>query len=245
MRATSRQRRNSLRLQGYDYAQPGGYFVTICTYGRRCVLGRIVDGRMLLSEVGRVVEEVWARIPEHFENTRADMFQVMPNHLHGIVDIKEVGRTHMVTRAGKVNGATVWARHVVPIQEPTKEEFGKPRSGTLSTIIGSFKAAVTRELRRQGKCMERSFWHRSFHDHVLRDDVDRFFVERYIELNPILWDLDADNAALDPNSIAVLRRRLQELYGLTGLALERVVEHELNYRTWRERELQSETVCAD
>lgn len=232
MHATGRQRRNSLRLQGYDYAQPGGYFVTICTYGRRCVLGEIVDGRMLLSELGRVVEDAWAMIPEHFKDTRADVFQVMPNHLHGIVEIKEARGANMVRQADEVNGAIVWARHVVPIQKNAKEKFGKPRPGTLSTIIGSFKAAVTRQLRRQGKYIEHSIWHRNFHDHVIRDDVDRFFVERYIELNPILWDLDADNAALDENSIEVLRERLQERYGLVGSALERVVEHELNYRTW-------------
>ena len=71
----------------------------------------------------------------------------------------------------------------------------------------------------------------------MRDDVDRFFIEWYIELNPLLWNLDADNVALDENSIEVLRAKLQERYGLVGLALERVVDHEMNYRTWREREL--------
>ena len=190
-----------------------------------------------MSELGRIVEDAWTRIPEHFGNTRTNVFQVMPNHLHGIVDIKEARRANTVIQTGGENDSAVRARHVVPLQKTNTGKFGKPRPGTLSAIIGSFKAAVTRQLRREGEYMELPVWHRNYYDHVVRDDVDRFFIEWYIELNPLLWNLDADNVALDENSIEVLRAKLQERYGLVGLALERVVDHEMNDRTWREREL--------
>ncbi|MFN0157615.1 MAG: transposase, partial [Bacteroidota bacterium] len=98
---TIKRRRNSLRLKGFDYSEPGGYFVTICTYERRCVLGEVADGRMILSDEGKAVENAWKQIPDHFENTKLDVFQIMPNHVHGIIEIKEPNH--------------VGARHVVPL----------------------------------------------------------------------------------------------------------------------------------
>ena len=90
-------RRNSLRLKGYDYSQPGEYFATICTKHRACILGKVRDGKMRLSEIGVIVDSCWQQIPEHFLNTRVGVFQVMPNHVHGIIEIKKkpVGARHV------------------------------------------------------------------------------------------------------------------------------------------------------
>ena len=48
--------RRSIRLKGYDYAQAGAYFVTVCTQDRACLFGDIVDEQMRLNDVGRMVE---------------------------------------------------------------------------------------------------------------------------------------------------------------------------------------------
>jgi len=82
-------RRKSIRLKSFDYSEPGEYFVTICTKDRACILGDIVEGKMRLSEIGKIVETCWKEIPEHFENMRVSVFQIMPNHLHRIVEILE------------------------------------------------------------------------------------------------------------------------------------------------------------
>lgn len=79
----------SIRLKGYDYARPGEYFITICTMNRKCIWGDIVEGNMQLSDMGQIVDACWRGIPQHIKNTRVDVFQVMPNHLHGIVEILE------------------------------------------------------------------------------------------------------------------------------------------------------------
>ena len=89
------------------------------------------------------------------------------------------------------------------------------------------------ELRKSGRSTSRSIWQRNYHNHIIRDDVDRFFIEQYIELNPIVWDVDTDNPASGEKSIDQLRAKLQERHGLTGLALERVIDYELNYRDWQ------------
>ena len=78
-------RRRSMRLPGYDYSQAGAYFVTICTRGRVCVLGDVVDGRVRLSEFGRLAHSVWSELPRHYSHVRLDAWVVMPNHVHGIV----------------------------------------------------------------------------------------------------------------------------------------------------------------
>lgn len=76
--------RRSIRVKGYDYASPGGYFITIRIQHGLCLLGEVMDGAMQLNEAGRMVEATWSSLPETFEYLELDVHQVMPNHLHGI-----------------------------------------------------------------------------------------------------------------------------------------------------------------
>ncbi len=77
--------RRSIRLKNYDYSQPGAYFVTICTEGRRCCFGQIIEGEMHLSDVGQNVQRLWSTIPERFSNVELDHYIIMPNHMHSII----------------------------------------------------------------------------------------------------------------------------------------------------------------
>jgi hypothetical protein len=72
--------RRSIRLQGYDYAQAGAYFVTICVYNRECLLSEIVDGETQLTEIGRIVVKTWDNLLSRFSCIELDMFVAMPNH---------------------------------------------------------------------------------------------------------------------------------------------------------------------
>ncbi len=81
--------RRSIRLKGYDYTQPGAYFITICTHGRECLFGEIIDGEMHLNEAGPIVVQTWWDLPNHVPNVQLDAFVVMPNHVHGIIIITE------------------------------------------------------------------------------------------------------------------------------------------------------------
>jgi hypothetical protein len=78
-------RRRSIRLPGYDYSQPGGYFVTVCTKDRECVFGEVVEGEVRLNEAGRVIADTWKWLGRHYSYVELDEWVIMPNHLHAIV----------------------------------------------------------------------------------------------------------------------------------------------------------------
>ena len=86
------------RLPEYDYAQPGAYFVTICTKDRQCLLSRISVGAtcgrpdsVVLTHAGEIVERELNRIGEIYENVAVDSYAIMPNHVHVILHIREGG----------------------------------------------------------------------------------------------------------------------------------------------------------
>ena len=74
----------SARLQSWDYGWNGYYFVTICTHGHKPWFGEIVDGKMVLSDIGELANKFWRQIHMHFRFTRLNVFVVMPNHVHGV-----------------------------------------------------------------------------------------------------------------------------------------------------------------
>ncbi len=85
--------RRSIRLRGYDYSAAGGYYATVVAFRRECLFGEVVEGEMRLNDLGRVVREEWFRSAEirkeiHLEE---DEFIVIPNHIHGIIWIYDVG----------------------------------------------------------------------------------------------------------------------------------------------------------
>lgn len=84
---TDLHHRRSTRLKDYDYAQPGAYFLTVCTRDRECLFGNIVGGEMRLNECGMAVYEEWLETAQLRENVELDAFTIMPNHVHGIVII--------------------------------------------------------------------------------------------------------------------------------------------------------------
>src|SRR4051812_6200732 len=79
--------RGSQRLIGYDYSEPGAYFVTICTSQRQLLFGSVRYGTMYANALGRAARGLWNDIPKHRPYVRLGSFVVMPNHVHGIVKI--------------------------------------------------------------------------------------------------------------------------------------------------------------
>lgn len=77
--------RRSIRLQGYDYAQAGAYFITICIQNGETLLGEIVEGSMVLNAVGEMVVSFWLDIALKFPTIELDAFVCMPNHIHFII----------------------------------------------------------------------------------------------------------------------------------------------------------------
>jgi putative transposase len=95
--------RRSIRLKDYDYAQAGLYFITICTKNRDCLFGRISSGEMKLNDAGENAYACWLEIPKHFSNTILHEFVIMPNHVHGIVEILGTNQNSAVDGAKNVS----------------------------------------------------------------------------------------------------------------------------------------------
>jgi putative transposase len=88
--------RKSIRLQGYDYSQGGVYFVTIITYQRDCLFGEIVNEEMKLNDFGKIADECWSAIPQHFPFVELGAYVIMPNHVHGIIIINDAHKNNLL-----------------------------------------------------------------------------------------------------------------------------------------------------
>jgi REP element-mobilizing transposase RayT len=168
----------SVRLAGWDYASEGMYFVTICTKDRFPFFGDIRDGDTVLSEIGKIAQQYWQQLPNHHLDAICDQFVVMPNHLHGIVAI---------TRS---NG-----RSSRPTIHPTTNQMSamSPQAGSLSVIVRTYKAAVSRWCRQAN--FEHFAWQARFYDHIIRNDDSLRRIRQYILDNPARWSEDKDNPA--------------------------------------------------
>ncbi len=172
--------RRSIRLKEFDYAQPGGYFVTIVTYQRDLLFGEIVNEEMVLNEFGKIADECWRVIPEHFPIVELGAYVIMPNHVHGIIVINDNKNGTTMK-----SSSSVGARHASPL--PPRGV--KPKS--IGAIVGSFKSAVTRRIGREHNT--RGIWQRNYYEHVIRNHEDWDRIHRYIESNPSLWTEDEEN----------------------------------------------------
>jgi putative transposase len=167
----------SARLRGWDYRSRGWYFVTICTRNRANLFGEVVDQQVQLSRIGRIAASELQSLPNHYNNVTVDESVVMPNHVHAIIAI---------------DGEHCFSPHAhmeLPFADAVA--FGPPRPGSLSAIIRSFKAGVTRRVNEFA--MEPVIWQARFHDHLLRGDRAIEAVREYIRNNPVNWVVDREN----------------------------------------------------
>ena len=188
---SEKHHRRSIRLRGWDYTNPGAYFVTICTHNGECLFEDPVLRRM--------VETTWRRIPCHFPHVRLDEFVVMPNHVHGIiwiVDKPVVGARHSRESSSPTDA--------IPSDEPTqsrKQPSGNASPlrpcgvvpGSLGAIVGNFKSVTARRVNRIRKTPGAPVWQRNYYEHIVRSEDELRRIREYIRLNPLKWELDREN----------------------------------------------------
>ena len=162
-------RKSSPRLRGYEYSLPGGYFVTICTYKRVNSFGEVLDREMLLNRAGEIAQSAWRDLPNHYVNIQLDHYVVMPNHLHGIIFIKETDRRDRFLNLS------------------LQKQHG------LSEIVRGYKTWSARKMNQAMKSTGSPVWQRSFHDRVIRDEEELNRIREYIEANPLNWERDEEN----------------------------------------------------
>ena len=185
--APKRQRR-SIRIQGYDYTRQGAYFVTICTRNRVCLLGDIVEGRMHLSEAGRLAQAVWEDLPHHYPHVQIDVWVIMPNHMHGIIILTEAQATEDDMQS-EADPRTDVGAGLKPA--PT----AATRHG-LSEIVRAFKTFSARRINALHNTVGTPFWQRNYYEHVIRNESALDRIRQYIVDNPARWREDPENPAV-------------------------------------------------
>ena len=162
--------RRSIRLKGYDYANSGYYFVTICVQNGKCVLGEVVDDEIILNDWGQIVANTLAWLEEQYDHVILDEWMIMPNHIHFILIFHDT---------------TVGA-----VRKPPEKR--KP----LGRIIGAFKTVSSKEINNLRNSSGTRFWQRDFYEHIIRNDRSLQAIRDYIRNNPANWNKDK----LHPNA---------------------------------------------
>ena len=178
MNYNSQHYRRSIRLKEYDYSQPGWYYITICTYNKKCLFGRIANSKMVLNEFGKIVNEEWQKTKEIRRNIDLDYYVIMPNHVHGIIIIE-------------FNSDNVGANSYSPLQgnECIKNKLIST-SRTIGAIVRGFKGSVTKRINELRNTRGSPVWQRNYYEHILRNEMDLYCTRNYIKNNAFKWELD-------------------------------------------------------
>jgi REP element-mobilizing transposase RayT len=161
----------SARAKWWDYGQEGVYFITICTANRKCLFGNIVDSSMTLSPAGEIVNQEWGKSFEIRKELSCDAFVIMPNHIHAILRIDNVG----VDSGAGTRGST--AAHGI----------ARRSSKSVSSFVAGFKSATTKSVNDLQKTSKFVVWQARFHDHIIRNDAEYRRISDYIISNPYRW----------------------------------------------------------
>ena len=160
----------SIRLQNWDYSWDWYYFVTICTKNRENYFWKIIDWKMILSDLGKIIQKFYLEIPNHFDNVKLDEYVIMPNYIHWIIIIDNNNTNNVETRQWKNRFQNQWKK-------------------TLSSIIWSFKSICTKTI---NKIQNKIFFARQsgFYEHIIRDEKSLNNIRKYIIENPLNWEKD-------------------------------------------------------
>lgn len=184
--------RRSIRLKGYDYSQAGLYFITICCQDRACRFGKIENGAMILNEYGMIACNEWIKLQERFVNLKMDVFQIMPNHMHGIIALHTVGATLAV--APNDNAVVPNDNAVVPNDNVNTRAGASPApTGTVPDIVGAYKSLVANgclEIYKSKNEIMGKLWQRNFYEHIIRNEQSYNTISNYIVNNPSNWKGD-------------------------------------------------------
>lgn len=210
--------RRSIRLKGYDYSQNGLYFITICCQNRICRFGHIENKEMVLNEYGEIANNEWVKLAERFPNFELDVFQIMPNHMHGIIVLNNKNASvgsglapdqTLVPTKGQPQGiAPMIDPTIDPRNEKTQELVetnGQPRgidpvngrpqriAPTVSDIVGAYKSLVANSCLEIFKAKNKTMgklWQRDFYEHIIRNQQAYLKISEYIINNPAKWNED-------------------------------------------------------
>lgn len=164
------RRPNSLRLSTWDYREAGSYSVTINAHEHQLIFGTVIDGEMVLNNIGALVDAQWRKLHRPDRGVYLDIHIVMPNHLHGIVILTP------------------------PPNLPPAIPAVNAARGSLGALIASFKGVASRAIRRQfPEFATHAIWQRNYRDRIIRNEAELHRARTYILNNPLQWEIDYNN----------------------------------------------------
>lgn len=198
----------SARKPDWDYRAPAIYYVTICTQNRVHYFGNIKNGKIILSSIGEIANKHWFDIPYHFPFIELINFVVMPNHIHGLLQIHDnddnirngSGQSTEMSQPADTTQSTVDTLHATSLrgidQYPNisnatnKNELMSgisPKRGSLPSVLRSYKSAVSKSAHENGF---RFAWQPRYHDHIVKNPDEFQRIYDYISNNPRNWEKD-------------------------------------------------------
>jgi REP element-mobilizing transposase RayT len=165
--------RRSIRLRGYDYSNAGAYFVTICLNQRIPskmriaqqpydfpTFGAVKNGVMILNDSGKIVQRIWNEMPKYYSGIEMGEFIVMPDHVHGIIEITLNANRHKISLPYLID---------------------RFKTGTTNKYIDGVKTFKWKSFRKK-------LWQRNYWESIIRNEKGYAKVTEYIRNNPILWE---------------------------------------------------------
>jgi REP element-mobilizing transposase RayT len=189
--------RKRIRMDGFDYSKDNLYFITSCVKNMNCCFGHVVrtgrdlsvqhadqnlipsENKMILNEWGKIAESQWLWLAVQYSYVVLHEFVIMPNHMHGILEIK---RANIVVQTGRD----------LSVQQPPD------KIKSLSELMGAYKTTTSSKIHllENAKSTDGSrpvsifAWHRSFHDRIIRNESEYRRISEYIRNNPLKWSED-------------------------------------------------------
>ncbi|MCE5285513.1 MAG: transposase [Pelosinus sp.] len=160
--------RKTIRLKDFDYSQAGSYFITICTNNRFHLFGEVCNKanaipRMVLNSAGEMIQDVLIGLPRYYNGINIDKFQIMPNHIHYIVWIRNYNMANKNTGLSDII-------------------HGFKTFTTKKYIDGVNQ--------NKWRPFQKKLWQRNYYEHIIRDEEDYQNISEYILNNLIQWQKD-------------------------------------------------------
>ena len=167
------------RLKNFDYSQEGYYFITINTKKFISYFGEIKNKKMILNPYGKILEKQWLWLAKQYKYLQLDEYTIMPNHFHGILIIDSPsikgGGNLSVRNTRECSVQSIWGEHFI-------QKKIKP----IPELIGAFKTTSSKLIHLAG--LNEFKWHKSYYDHIIRNEITLYNIRKYIKENPLAWE---------------------------------------------------------
>ncbi len=201
----NKHHRRSIRLKNYDYSSNGAYFITICCQNKEHRFGEIRNGKMILNAHGQIAFDEWLNLSKRYHHAEFDTFQIMPNHVHGIIVLNSTTPTvgaplagaldHDIANGNIINGNIINNNAIngVAVNETRAPARGAPTAVVIGNIVGAYKSLVANrclEIYKSQNQMIGIFWQRNYYEHIIRNNHAFVTISNYILNNPKKWTED-------------------------------------------------------